>query len=129
LSPLMLRGVETQEQHLVFGAQNPSLAALEIVLDRTPERIVNAHVDRVKAWQQIPLKLHQIAFHISAKHMLIARSQIFPLLAGLHVSVPQTFAVLVLSVLIAISFGICAAGLQVSVQKGSAVLWFFGSSA
>ena len=31
--------------------------------------------------------------------------------------------------LVAISFGIFAAGLQVSLQKGSVVLWVFGSSA
>jgi len=65
--------------------------------------------------------LMQFLFYIAAGFFL------FP--GGLHVSLPQTVAVLVLSVFIAISFGICAAGLQVSMQKGSAVLWLFGSSA
>ena len=65
--------------------------------------------------------LMQFTFYIAAGLCL------FP--GGAHINVPQTIAVLVLSVLIAISFGICAAGLQISLQKGSVVLWLFGSSA
>jgi ABC-2 type transport system permease protein len=38
-------------------------------------------------------------------------------------------AVLVLSLLIAAAIGLIAAGLQISIQKGSAVLWLFGSCA
>jgi ABC-2 type transport system permease protein len=37
--------------------------------------------------------------------------------------------VLFLSVLIAVAFGICGAGLQISIQKGSVILWLFGSVA
>ena len=49
--------------------------------------------------------------------------------ASLHISVPGALAVLLSSVLIAVAFGIFAAGLQVSLQKGSAILWIFGSTA
>jgi ABC-2 type transport system permease protein len=38
-------------------------------------------------------------------------------------------AVMVLSLLIAAAIGLIAAGLQISIQKGSAVLWLFGSCA
>jgi len=65
--------------------------------------------------------LMQFLFYIAAGLSL------FP--GGVHISVLQAIAVLLLSVLIAISFGIFAAGLQVSLQKGSVVLWVFGSSA
>jgi ABC-2 type transport system permease protein len=52
------------------------------------------------------------------------------LFAGvIHMNAIGAVAVLVPSVLIAISFGSLAAGLQVSVQKGSVILWLFGSTA
>ena len=63
----------------------------------------------------------QFVFYVAAGLCL------FP--ANLHISVAGVAVVLGLSVLVAISFGIFAAGLQVSLQKGSAVLWLFGSSA
>lgn len=47
----------------------------------------------------------------------------------LHASVIGCGLVFIFSVLIAMSIGIFAAGLQVSIQKGSAVLWALGSSA
>ena len=47
----------------------------------------------------------------------------------LHVSVVGCVLVFVFSVAIAIAIGIFAAGFQVSLQKGSAVLWLLGSSA
>jgi ABC-2 type transport system permease protein len=63
----------------------------------------------------------QFVFYVAAGLCL------FP--GDLHASVPGVAIVLALSVLIAISFGIFAAGLQVTLHKGSAVLWLFGSSA
>ncbi len=65
--------------------------------------------------------LIQFLFYLAAGFCL------FP--GGLRISLPEAAAVLLLSMLIAISFGIFAAGLQVSFQKGSVVLWVFGSSA
>ena len=46
-----------------------------------------------------------------------------------HVSLMGCALVLVLSVASSMAIGIFAAGLQVSIQKGSAVLWLLGSSA
>jgi len=63
----------------------------------------------------------QFVFYVAAGLCL------FP--ANLRISLFGASAVLALSVLIAISSGIFAAGLQISIQKGSAVLWLFGSSA
>lgn len=65
--------------------------------------------------------LIQFLFYVTAGLCLFS--------SGVQIGVPQAVAVLVLSVLIAISFGIFAAGLQISLQKGSVVLWLFGSSA
>jgi ABC-type polysaccharide/polyol phosphate export permease len=48
---------------------------------------------------------------------------------ALDVSATGAIVVFVLSVAIAISFGVIAAGLQVWTQKGSAVLWLFSSTA
>jgi len=47
----------------------------------------------------------------------------------LHIAPLAAVATLVLSVLIAIAFGILAAGLQISIHKGSVLLWMFGSTA
>lgn len=47
----------------------------------------------------------------------------------LHVDPFAASAVLLLSVLISIACGILAAGLQLSLQKGSVVLWLFGTTA
>lgn len=52
---------------------------------------------------------------------------LFP--GGVHMSATAAAVVLLLSVLIAIAFGIFAAGLQLSLQKGSVVLWIFGTTA
>ena len=48
---------------------------------------------------------------------------------AVNISVSAAAAVLVLSLLVAIAFGLFAAGLQVSIHKGSAVLWLLGSCA
>ena len=48
---------------------------------------------------------------------------------AVHVNIAASLAVLVLSVLIAVAIGTLAAGLQVAMHKGSAVLWLLGSSA
>src|SRR6266700_2894847 len=48
---------------------------------------------------------------------------------AVNISVSAAAAVLVLSVLVAIAIGLFAAGLQVSIHKGSAVLWLLGSCA
>ncbi|HET8825610.1 MAG TPA: ABC transporter permease, partial [Terriglobales bacterium] len=47
----------------------------------------------------------------------------------LHIAPFATAAIVLLSVLISIAFGILAAGLQLSIQKGSVVLWLFGTTA
>lgn len=52
---------------------------------------------------------------------------LFP--AQLHIAPLAITAALVLSVLISIACGILAAGLQLSIQKGSVVLWLFGTTA
>jgi ABC-2 type transport system permease protein len=48
---------------------------------------------------------------------------------AVNISLSAAAAVLVLSLLVAISVGLFAAGLQVSIHKGSAVLWLLGSCA
>jgi ABC-2 type transport system permease protein len=48
---------------------------------------------------------------------------------AIHVNILSASVILLLSVLISVAIGILAAALQISVHKGSAVLWFFGSSA
>jgi ABC-2 type transport system permease protein len=48
---------------------------------------------------------------------------------AVHVSLLGCGLVFIFSVVISIAVGIFAAGLQVSIQKGSAVLWLLGSSA
>jgi ABC-2 type transport system permease protein len=63
----------------------------------------------------------QLVLYVSAGILLFSPT--------LHVSVLGCALVLILSVVIAIAIGILAAGLQVSIQKGSAVLWALGSSA
>ena len=47
----------------------------------------------------------------------------------LHIDPLAAAAVLLLSVSISIAFGILAAGLQLSLQKGSVILWIFGTTA
>lgn len=54
---------------------------------------------------------------------------LFLLPSQLHINPLAAAAVLLLSVLISIAFGILAAGLQLSIQKGSVVLWLFGTTA
>lgn len=49
--------------------------------------------------------------------------------AQLHIDPLAAAAVLLISVLVSIACGILAAGLQLSVQKGSVVLWIFGTTA
>jgi ABC-2 type transport system permease protein len=49
--------------------------------------------------------------------------------AQLHIDPLAAAAVLLISVLVSIACGIFAAGLQLSVQKGSVVLWLFGTTA
>ena len=44
-----------------------------------------------------------------------------------HVNVPGCALVFIFSILIAVAIGLFAAGLQVAIHKGSAVLWLFGS--
>ena len=63
----------------------------------------------------------QLAAYVGAGILLFA--------PGLHVSLLGCSLVLALSALTAIAIGIFAAGLQVSIQKGSAMLWALGSSA
>src|SRR5581483_6999621 len=46
-----------------------------------------------------------------------------------NVDIAACVALFALSALIAIAFGVLAAALQLSIQKGSAVLWLFGSGA
>ncbi len=46
-----------------------------------------------------------------------------------HPNVPAAVIVFLLSLLVAIAFGIAAAAFQVATQKGSAVVWLFGSVA
>jgi ABC-2 type transport system permease protein len=48
---------------------------------------------------------------------------------AVHMKLLGCAAVVILSVLISIAIGIFAAGLQVAIHKGSAVLWLLGSSA
>jgi ABC-2 type transport system permease protein len=48
---------------------------------------------------------------------------------AVHVSLLGCTSVFILSVLISIAIGIFAAGLQIAIHKGSAVLWLLGSSA
>lgn len=47
----------------------------------------------------------------------------------LHANIASCLVVFVLSVLIAVSVGIIAAGLQIAIHKGSAALWLLGSTA
>lgn len=49
--------------------------------------------------------------------------------SAVHVNIVASIFVFALSIMIAAAIGIFAAGLQVSIHRGSAVLWFFGSSA
>jgi ABC-2 type transport system permease protein len=48
---------------------------------------------------------------------------------AMHISVIGSAAVMLLSLLIAGAIGLIAAGLQISIHKGSAVLWLLGSCA
>lgn len=48
---------------------------------------------------------------------------------AIHVNLLASFLVIILSVLIAFSIGVFAAGLQVATHKGSVLLWGIGSSA
>src|SRR5260370_27319865 len=48
---------------------------------------------------------------------------------AIHVSLLGCLSVFIFSGLISIAIGIFAAGLQISIHKGSAVLWLLGSSA
>lgn len=47
--------------------------------------------------------------------------------AAIHANVLSCFAVLILSVAIAMALGIAVAAMQITLQKGSAVLWLLGS--
>ena len=53
---------------------------------------------------------------------------LFPAPIG-HPNVPAALVVFVLSLLLAVAFGIGAAAFQVATQKGSALVWVFGSVA
>ncbi len=65
--------------------------------------------------------LVQLLLYVGAGMLLFPRA--------VHVSLPGFAAVFTFSVLISIAIGIFAAGLQISIHKGSAVLWLLGSSA
>ena len=49
--------------------------------------------------------------------------------APIHVNVLSCLAVLILSLVIALALGIAAAAIQITFQKGSAVVWLLGSGA
>ena len=61
--------------------------------------------------------------------VLYISTGLFLFSSGLHASIAGMSAVFVLSLLIAASLSMFAAGVQISLHKGSAVLWLFGSSA
>lgn len=46
-----------------------------------------------------------------------------------HPNVPAALVIFILSLLLAVAFGVGAAALQVATQKGSALVWLFGSVA
>jgi len=56
-------------------------------------------------------------------------SGIFLFASAPHINVSGCVAVFILSVLTAVAIGLFAAGLQISIHKGSAVLWLLGSCA
>jgi ABC-2 type transport system permease protein len=62
----------------------------------------------------------QLFFYVALGSVLLAR--------GMHINFLSTALVFTLSMLIATAIGMVAAGLQISIQKGSAVLWALGSS-
>ena len=62
----------------------------------------------------------QLFFYVGVGCMLFAR--------GVHINFFASALVFMLSVLIATAIGMVAAGLQVSIHKGSTVLWALGSS-
>jgi ABC-2 type transport system permease protein len=62
----------------------------------------------------------QLSFYVGIGSLLFAR--------GMHINFLATVLVFTLSALIATAIGMVAAGLQISIQKGSAVLWALGSS-
>jgi len=62
----------------------------------------------------------QLSFYVAFGSVLLARS--------MHINFFATALVFTLSVLIATAIGMVAAGLQIFIQKGSAVLWALGSS-
>src|ERR1041385_7512484 len=61
--------------------------------------------------------------------ILYVAGGIFLFAHNISINVLGAAAVLVLSILISVAVGLCAAALQVSIQKGSAVLWLLGSCA
>jgi ABC-2 type transport system permease protein len=65
--------------------------------------------------------LVQLLLHVGVGLLLFSRA--------IHVSLLGGLSVFIFSVLISIAIGIFAAGLQISLHKGSAVLWLLGSSA
>ena len=62
----------------------------------------------------------QLSFYVGMGSLLFAR--------GMHINFLATVLVFTLSVVIATALGMVAAGLQISIQKGSAVLWALGST-
>jgi len=62
----------------------------------------------------------QLFFYVGAGRLLFAR--------GVHVNFFAAALVFALSVVIAAAIGMVAAGLQISIHKGSAVIWALGSS-
>jgi len=65
--------------------------------------------------------LVQLFLYIGAGILLFSRAA--------HVNLVGCAAVFIFSVLVSIAVGIFAAGLQISIHKGSAALWLLGSSA
>lgn len=61
--------------------------------------------------------------------LYIGTGLLFCSLPGRRTSLPAVAAVFVLSVCISAGLGLIAAALQLAMQKGSALLWFFGSIA
>ena len=48
---------------------------------------------------------------------------------NVNINVSGAMAVLVLSILVSVAVGMCAAAMQISIQKGSAVIWLLGACA
>lgn len=111
----LITGMHSFLQTIQEAQQN---GTLEVLMTTSTRPAVLLSLSAISAFAG---GLVQLLLYVSAGMLLFSPAA--------HVSLLGCGSVFIFSVLIAVAIGIFAAGLQISIHKGSAALWLLGSSA